>query len=154
MKRYFLTSVVFLGAACAHTIEGTQVSDTRQNRELVDIIRKVESAMEARNAAGILEYVSPNYFEDMGTTAATDDFGYGQLRDKILPESLAATNEMHIQIQVQEIQVEGDRAYADVRYSSRAQIQLPTGPLWDTRNELNRIEFAKEGDFWKITAGL
>jgi hypothetical protein len=142
-------------SACSHgVIKGTQVADTEENRTLYGIIEEVRTALEARDAQRIIAHVSPKYFEDMGTADMTDDFGYDDLVNRVLPQSLAATQEMQVAVEVQDIVVEDDRAYALVRYASRARIALQGGSTWDSHKELNRIDFAVEDGAWKIVSGL
>lgn len=140
--------------ACSHRfIRGTRVEDTRENRELYDVIEDVRVGMEERNADRVLAHVSPKYFEDMGTTDQKDDYGYDQLK-ALLPQSFEATKEMTVAMDIHAINVEDDHAYADVRYASRARIELPSGTSWDTHREFNRIEFIRENGNWMIISGL
>ncbi|MBI3179742.1 MAG: hypothetical protein HYZ27_08770 [Deltaproteobacteria bacterium] len=141
--------------ACAHSyIPGTRVRDTSENREVVDLLEKVRTAMEARNAEQILALVSSRYFEDNGTIDPEDDFGFEELRAKFLPESLAAAQEVHLSFEIHAVEIEGDRAHADIRYNSRARFKLPAGSLWDSHREFNRVEFAREDGSWRIVSGL
>lgn len=145
---------VTLGA-CAHgRLPGTQIPATDANREIFAIVQKAAAAFAERDGAALLALVSPRYFEDNGTPQREDDYGYAELKDKILPESLQAAKEIFVDVEVQDIAVEGDRAHADLRYSSRTQLQLPAGSIWDTHREFNRIELAREEGTWKITSGL
>lgn len=142
-------------AGCAHTlIEGTQIQDTDDNRALLTVLNDVRKAMEARDPEAILMVVSKNYFEDSGTPDAEDDYGYKELSTEILPESLAAAEEMHVTFQIHDIVVSDDLAHADIRYASRVRINLPSGPLWDSHREFNRVEFAREDGTWRIVSGL
>ncbi len=154
MRTLSLVAVV-AALGCAHNyIPGTRVRDTSENREVVALLEKVRAGMEARNAEQILALVSARYFEDNGTLAAEDDFGFEELRTKILPESLAAAEEVHLTFEIHAVEIEGDRAHADIRYNSRARFKLPAGALWDSHREFNRVEFAREKDAWRIVSGL
>lgn len=153
MKSLFVPALLLV--SCAHNnIEGTQIEATNDNKQVYQIIEDIRAAMEAKNADAILKHVSANYFEDNGTNTQTDDYGYQELSGRILPDSFAAAKEVHVAIQIQDIQVEGDNAVADVRYSSRAQLSMPAGPLWDSHRDFNRITLKREKDAWKITSGL
>ena len=141
--------------ACAHSmIAGTQVPDTSENREIFEVLIKYKTALEARDAQGIIALVSTKYFEDNGTPDQSDDYGYEQLANKILPEALAATKEMYADFQVNEVAVEGNKARADIRYDSRARLDLPSGTLWDSHREFNRVEFERENGKWMVVSGL
>lgn len=151
----FVLLGAFAAAGCSHAlIEGTRVRDTPENRAVLDVVAAMQSALEAKSADQLLTIVSPNYFEDMGTADPADDFGYDQLKTKILPESFAAAREVHVAIEVHDVVVDGEHAWADVRYSSRAWLNVPGGDKWDTRRELNRIELAQVDGAWLIVSGL
>ena len=98
--------------------------------------------------------MSPLYFEDNGTAQREDDYGYEELKSKILPDAMNVAQEVHVDFQVHDIVVQGDRAHADVRYTSRARLELPSGSLWDSHKEFNRIELARQNDRWQIVSGL
>jgi len=141
--------------ACAHSmIQGTQVRDTPDNRQVLTVVHKAMAALRERDMTALLALISPRYFEDNGTADQGDDYGYQQLKDKILPEITKLAQEVQIDVEVQDIAVEGDRARADVRYQSRAQLALPAGTKWDSNKEFNRIELVREGGGWLIVGGL
>ena len=73
---------------------------------------------------------------------------------QLLPQSFEATKEMHVVLDLHAITVEDDHAFADVRYASRARIELPSGSSWDAHREFNRIEFVREDGNWMIVSGL
>ncbi len=140
--------------SCAHArIEGTQVRDTPDNRAVYEVVRAALAALTARDSDALLALVSTRYFEDNGTPQVEDDYGYEQLKE-LLPDSLAAAEELFVDVEIQDIVVEGPIAYAYLRYASRVRLVLPAGSSWDSHRDLNRIELAREGDVWKITRGL
>lgn len=142
-------------SACAHSyIPGTQVADTRANRELMSVIEAFRDAMQAGNAESILELVSHSYFENMGTAQESDDYGYEHLKNAVLGAHLPIATEIHVTIRVHDIVVNENKAHADVRYNSRSKLNLPSGPKWSSRKEFNRLEFSKENERWMITSGL
>ncbi len=150
--------VVFLSVALVHCgpkmIAGTQVRNTQVNREIVAVLASLREAMETRNQEKILSLVSSNYFEDMATPDPSDDYGYEELRTKILPQSFDVTQEMYVSFEIKDIQQDHQKAYADVRYRSRARLDLPRGSMWDSHKEFNRIEFERTQNTWKIVSGL
>ena len=149
------SGALLLSGACAHSnIPGTQVRDTEQNREIYTILVKIRVALEERDASTLLSLVSPRYFEDFGTPDPRDDFGYVELKEKLLKDTMDTTKEMHVSIELHEIAIEGEYAYADVRYDSRARLELPAGRLWDTHTDFDRLRFHREDNAWKIISGL
>lgn len=150
-----LTLLAALAVGCAHTlIDGTQIPDTGENRTVYDLVRKVETALEARDTGTLLGMVSPRYFEDMGTPSDDDDYGYHEFKAFILPQSMSLAQEVQVSFEVHDIVVDGKHAHADVRYNSRARLQLPAGTIWDSHRDFNRIVFALEEGDWHIVSGL
>ena len=150
-----LSCLLALTTGCAHTnIEGTPVADTTENREVFDFLVQVREAMQNRDAPGLIALISPDYFEDMGTPSDKDDYGYQHLIDVVIPKSLEVAKEIHVSFEVHEIEIDGEQAWADIRYSSRAKLDLPSGELWDSHKEFNRIQLNRKDGKWMVTAGL
>jgi hypothetical protein len=140
---------------CRHGyLPGTQVVDTPDNRTLYQMLGRIREAFQERDAVTLLEMVSPRYFEDNGTVDPRDDYGYTELKERLLKDSMDTAKEVYVSFEVHEIGVSGDRAYADIRYNSRTRLELPAGRLWDTHGDFDRIEFAREDNVWKIVSGL
>jgi hypothetical protein len=154
--RHSLWLATLLLGGCAHQmIEGTQIRDTAENREILDVLTKLQEAMRARDADAILSMVSRSYFEDNGTPDQKDDYGYEELSTQILPQSLEVATELFVTFEVYEIVVDDAHAHADIRYASRTKVELPSGTLWDSHREFNRVELARGDDgAWMITSGL
>lgn len=154
MTKLTLAALLLPLAACgSHYIKGTRVRDTRENHAIYDVIEDVRVGMEERNTEKVLAHVSPQYFEDMGTPEPADDYGYEQLK-ALVADSFSSTKEMHVILDIHAITVEEDKAYVDVRYASRARIELPSGGSWDAHREFNRIDFVRDHDTWLIVGGL
>jgi hypothetical protein len=156
-RRSLLTTLLLLlgAGACAHSyIEGTQVIDTDENREILSIIRKARDALQARDPNTLLSMVSTRYFEDNGTPDPRDDYGYVELKEKLVKDSLETAKEVVVDIQIFEINVDGDNAYADIRYSSRTRLEMPSGRVWDTHRDFDRLQFVREDGTWRIVSGL
>jgi hypothetical protein len=148
---------VFLLAlsSCLHGyIAGTAVVDTPSNREVYQIIHRARQALQERDAATLLSLISTRYFEDNGTVDPRDDYGYTELKERLLKDSMDTAKEVYVSFDVHEIVAHGDYAYADVRYTSRTRLDLPAGRLWDTHGDFDRIELRREDQSWKIISGL
>jgi hypothetical protein len=155
VRKWVLVLGVATLAACAHgRIPGTQIPNTEPNREVYAVVRKALDALASRDSKTLLSVVSTRYFESNGTPQPEDDYGYEQLKNDILPKMMTVTKEVFIEAQVQEIDVNGDRAHADIRYSSRARLELPSGSRWDSHRDFDRITLDREPGGWKITGGL
>ena len=144
-----------IGSACAHSkIQGTEIPDTDENREVLEVLKALQSAFEVRDAEQVLALVSERYFEDMGTPDPSDDYGYAELKNEVLPKSMSTAKEFYVTFQVHEVEVMEDKAHADIRFASRARLDLPAGTIWDTHQEFNRVEFRRENKQWRIVRGL
>ena len=142
-------------SACAHAvIEGTHVRDTADNRGVYKVLAEVISALEGRDLPKLLSHISTRYFEDNGTPDPHDDYGYAELQERLLKDSLNPAKEFYIAVQVHDIQVNGDYGFADIRYSTRTRLDFPSGRLWDNHRDFDRIEFVRENHVWRVVSGL
>ena len=140
---------------CAHTtIPGTSVPDRPDQRAIFDVLVKIRENFERRDPDALLALVSRRYFEDNGTPDPRDDYGYIELHDKLLHESMALAKEVYLSFEVYDIIVHGDSAVADVRYVTRTRLDFPSGRLWDNHRDFNRIDLSREDGNWRITGGL
>ena len=150
-----ILSALLFNSSCAHTlVDGTQIDDTSENREILSVLHSVRTAMQERNQDALLALISESYFEDMGTADSEDDYGYEYLRDTVIPQTMQIAGKVVVNFSVHEIQVEDQLASADIRYNSRARLDLPTGAVWDSHKEFNRLELKRENGKWLITRGL
>lgn len=141
--------------ACAHSmIEGTNIRDTDDNRAIIEVLFKLRDAMQARDVNAVMALVSPDYFEDNGTPNQQDDYGAEELQNHILPKSFSVAKEMHVTFDVHAVTVEEEHAFADIRYHSRAFLELPAGSKWDSHKDFNRVKFERKNEVWLIVAGL
>ncbi len=156
MKHRLISCALFVFAAsCSHAkIPGTMVRDTKENREVYDVIRELQQAFVARSADRLLALVSHDYYEDMGTPDAKDDYGYDVLKTRVLPKLEQTLTEAHMAIEVHDIIIADGYAHADVRYDTRGHMNLKSGEQWARHNEFNRITFKRDGKAWKIISGL
>lgn len=155
LQRLCLLLGLWFCNGCAHQlIPGTQVLDTPQTREIYDVVVKLRHCLQDRDAANLMTLISPAYFEDNGTPDPRDDYGYLELKERLVHDSLDAAKEFVVSFQIFDIVIDGNIAHADVRYSSRTRLELPAGRLWDTNRDFDRIEFLREDGIWRITSGL
>jgi hypothetical protein len=149
-----LAPVLLIGA-CAHSkIPKTEIDDTPENREILNLVEEYTRAVEHRDAAAVLAMVSPRFYEDNGNTDRSDDYDYNGLKTS-LPQDFQRTKAMQLQVRVDDIMVDDDDAYAEVYYVYRAQNEYPAGLQWDTGSDRTRLRFVREeGGRWLIVGGL
>ena len=140
---------------CAHTmIPGTTIEDTEENRSVLSALDSLQKALQARDSDAVIALVSPTYFEDMGTIDNADDFGFDELKTTILANNLDKIAELYLKIDVHAVKVQGDEAYVEIRYRTRAKLDLPSGSTWSQGSDFSRVNFALEDGRWLIASGL
>src|SRR5262249_35279607 len=142
-----------VSASCAHSkIPQTNIDDTQDNREIWNILETYQKAVESRDADALIALISPRYYEDNGNTDRSDDYDYNGLRTS-LPKDFSRTKAMQLELRVDDIQVEEDKAFAEVYYTYRAQSEFPSGLQWDTGADRTRLRFEKTNGKWLLTGG-
>ena len=146
---------ITLMVGCAHsTIPGTTIEDTEDNRSVLKALDELQKALQARDADTVLSLISPTYFEDMGTIDNKDDFGFEEFKTSILSENIEKIAELYLKIDVHDVQVEGEQAFIDIRYRTRAKLALPSGSTWTQDSDFSRVVFLREEGRWLVSAAL
>ena len=156
--RVFVGAQVWLTcAACAgHNIAGSQVKDTRENREIIEVIEAYRRAAEQRDVDAVLALVARDtYYEDGGTPNTNDDYGYSGLEAR-LREYFKITKQLHLTISVQNVTRKENQVEADHHYTLRYEVDLPTGSTWKTTEDDDRFVLThdKASGRWFFVAGL
>jgi len=148
-------AVVLLVSACApKMIPGTKVEDTKENRDVLEVLMAYKAALEERNVDAIITLCSPKFYEDNGNADPADDYAYSDLA-RILPDTFKRLKEVRVELEVKEVKVDDKKARADMRFLYQAKMALPAGEKWHADTELNRIELERGKDgAWKIVKGL
>jgi ketosteroid isomerase-like protein len=140
--------------ACAHAkIPETQLDDTPENREVLDVMSAYQRAFEGRNADKILELISPTFYEDNGNTDVADDYDRGGLADSLRKE-FERTKKVQLELRIDDIQVDDGQASAFVFYTLRAQNDFPAGEKWQTTTDRARVQLEKQDGRWLIRSGI
>jgi len=152
------TAAAALGAcAMAPAIPGTLVTDTRENRQIIEVCEKYRRALEDRDAEVLLSLASPTYFEDSGTPKADDDYGYDGLKT-ILATRLGALKAVRYNIQYRRVTLNqtGDHASIDIRYDASYQLLTELGDRWERKQSEKRLEldYDKNKRQWLFTTGM
>lgn len=149
-----LAAATLLLAACSvHRIDGTDVADTRENREVFAVVQGYADALQRRDAAALLALVSPDYFDNAGTADPADDLDFARL-EQTLPGDLAKLESLRVQVQVRRITVDGETAVAELWSDGWYRIQTPQGPVPRRDQDLHRMKLVHRDGAWKIVAGL
>jgi len=150
-------ALFFLGAlalACAaHRIPGTQIPDNSDTRAVVAAIEAYRQAAERRDASAVLALVSQKYFDNAGTPDPSDDVDYGRLRAR-LAEDYRKTTALRLDIDVKQIDIDGNKATAYVFYEEYYRIATPAGEVAKQASDAHRMQLLREGNAWHFVSGL
>lgn len=141
------------GCATVNLIPGTKVSDTPQNRDIVNRVEEYRIAMEQRDASKLLSLAHPNYYEDSGTPSGADDYGYPGLK-RVLEQRLGALRWLRYLVRYRSVNVEGERATVDIRYDISFQLMTEMGEKWERRQNDKRLELIRENNRWMFVSGF
>lgn len=159
MKRkllYLVAALMFFGCSACHKryIENTKIPDTDDNRMILDLLETYRAAMEERDAEKLVSLCSQSYFEDMATVNKDDDFTLEEFKNKVVPEIFSHTDELYINIIVDEVETKKDRGHVDFRFDYRAHLVFPSGSKWINDASINRFKLVKIDGKWLVSDGL
>jgi hypothetical protein len=130
------------GACAPSRIPNTDVPDTRENRDVIEIAEQYRRAVEQRDTRALLALTSPNYFEDGGTPAGDDDYGIEGLR-RLLSIWSEEVRAVRYEVRYRRVSFDRqDRANVDFTYTGsftlrRAPLHLPPNAQMPRRSALN-----------------
>src|SRR5687767_1709616 len=149
--RSILGTLIALGlVGCAHDkIPLTNIDDTEENREILELVGEYHKALESLDADAILQLVSPRYYEDNGNLEANDDYDFEGLR-KSLAEDFKRTRALKVDIRVDMVEVDEDagKAWAELYYQMHAQNEYPSGLKWESGSDRTRLRFERVQNKW------
>ena len=135
MRRLFCLLAPIFIFGCAHSkIPNTNIADTVENRAILSIVENYAQAMESLDSDAVLSLVSPRYYEDNGNSDKSDDYDFEELKVK-LAEDFKRTKKIQLELRVDEIVIEEQKAYAYIFYTYRAQSVYPSGTKWNTDSD-------------------
>lgn len=140
--------------ACSHArLPGTNISDSTENRAVLDVFSRYRAALEARDPAGILALVAPGYYDagDAGHSLAPTD--YASLQKKLQTDFSKVTG-LKLEATVKDIQVKDDQAHLDYFQVLRYAVATPSGERWKSESDDARMQFVRVNGEWKIASGL
>jgi hypothetical protein len=141
--------------ACSkQMIPNTDVVDTQENRDVVLFCEQYRHALEDKNVAVLLKLMSPAYFEDGGNTKTDDDADYDKIREFLTGDFLRTTG-VRYEIRYRKITfTEQKHVYVDYTFGSAWKLPGVKQDEWHHRVADNRLDLVKDGDSYKIVAGM
>jgi hypothetical protein len=153
--RVLAWSLALFASACItpRVIAGTKVTDSKENRDLIEVCERYRHALEDRDAETLLQLASPQYFEDSGTPKADDDYGYEGLK-QVINTRLAALKSVRYSVEYRNIEVKNNRASVDIRYDASYQIGTSLGDRWERKQNEKRLTLDWNGKKWLFVGGM
>lgn len=144
----------FLGCA-PRLIAGTEVKDTTDNRDLLGAVGAYRAALQAKDVEGLMKLVSPDFFEDSGTSGADDDYDFAGLKERLVRWA-RQTGSVRADVTVKQVKVEGDVAAVNYFYDLAYQFLPGEGaePVWKRESDAKQLSLRREGGRWLITRGI
>jgi hypothetical protein len=146
--------VAALPIACSKTyISNTDVEDTDGNREVIEFCEVYRHAVERKDVATLLTLASPEYYEDGGNIDASDDIDFAGLRDYLL-DKFEEVAGVRYEIRYRRITDNEEAIWVDYTFSGSFRVPTEEGEKWRSVVEENRLELVRDGDTFKIVAGM
>ena len=136
-------------------IQGSSVEATPENLEVWNQVEEYRISLEERDPKRLMGLISREYFDNFATTdRSEDDYGYAKLEEKMAPVLRSNAKKVRMNIRLTQIRIVGDTAEADFEYSARFLLSDNGRDVWETRQDFNRLVFAREQNQWRIIEGL
>jgi hypothetical protein len=151
-----LAVLAILSACGSGMIGESKVPATQENLAIDDVLVRYKLALEAREPDQVLALVSPRYLENGSTTDdPTDDYGYQELADEVLPKLLNNVKAIQFEYRLLGIHVIGEHARVQYEYTTHFLFAEGGREGWHSRNDLNEIQMVRDqDDDWRILSGL
>jgi hypothetical protein len=180
-----ILAALLSSSACATArIPNTDVPDTRENQEIIQVAERYRRAVEQRDVRTLLSMAAPNYFEDGGTPMGDDDYGIDGLR-RLLATWAETVREVRYECRYHRVRISEDGNSASIDYTFtgsftlvRPPVDVPEGMVappesifrtdparapqsnrepresWHRRVADNRLELQRIDGQWRIVAGM
>jgi hypothetical protein len=147
-------SLTMLLACGARRIPGTDIEDNDDTRAILQVMEQYRTAIEARDAQGVLRLVSESFRDDGGTSNPADRMNYADLQKK-LPVELAKLDDVRLDLTVRKIEIESGKNTASAVYTYNLSFRMPrltNKP--QSESEIKKMWFKRDGKQWKIASGI
>jgi hypothetical protein len=148
-----VAAALLLASGCApRLIPGTDIERNDDTEAIIQVMEKYRRAMEGRDAEALMSVISPQFRDNGGTSTPDDDLDYRSLLEA-LKNRFEKIDEVHLQIDVRDIDVQRDDASAVYYYTLRWRMPRLTNTPHSSA-ELKRMEFKRAQGAWKIVSGI
>jgi hypothetical protein len=153
-----LAVVALTAVACSRVyIPNTDIEDTGQNREVILFCEQYRHAMEDKNVAQLLKLMSTAYFENSGNSASgknDDNADYEKIHDFLTGDFLK-TSGIRYEIRYRRVTfTETHHIYVDYTFAAAWRVPGVKNDEWHHKVADNRLDLVRDGDSYKIMAGM
>ncbi len=166
-RRLLLALAVVLAAPSATgcknvpTIPGTEIPDTDENREILQVLERYRTAMVRQDRATIISSTHETYYDESGTDDPSDDIVYEELPE-LLRVRLAQVDSIRFTMEYLDIYVRNERAtvhvWIDAAFHMKpilAEDGTPRlQPRFARKQDYAKFELLRDGESWLITKGI
>jgi type II secretory pathway pseudopilin PulG len=152
--RLQLAVVAVAAVACSpRLLPGTDIREDRDTRAVYDVLRTYQDALQRRDAQAVLGLVAPDYFDAGGTPDPEDDVDRSLLAQR-LPADLQNVDTVKLDLTIRKIEVQKDRAVAEVFYDGWYRVKTPRGVVPRRDSDIHQMRLRKVEGQWLVSGGL
>ena len=149
-----LLAVLLVGCT-PKKIPGTDLDDTSETRQIIDVLQKYRVAVEHKDLDTLLKMADPSFRDDGGSVNPEDDLDYAGLKTR-LPERLAKVTDLKLDLTIKRIELDEEEKFARVTYSYQLTFKVPDYTTrTQSENDIKQMVLKRDGsDGWKIASGI
>ncbi|HRI09952.1 MAG TPA: hypothetical protein PKW35_19150 [Nannocystaceae bacterium] len=142
-------------------IPGTEIPDTEENREILQVLERFRTAFVRQDTAAIVATAHPTYYDESGTDDPGDDVVYEEL-GPLLNRRLAQVDSVRFTVEYLDVFVRNERAtvhvWVDASFHMKPILKEDGTPRLQPRfarkQDYAKFELLRDGDSWRITKGI
>lgn len=158
-----LGSAAFVGTACRRTdnLPGTEIPNTPDAREVLEVVEKYRVAFLRKDAAAIWALAHVSYRDEAGTDDPSDDIDYESL-GPLLRERLGQIDSLRFAIDYVSLRIERDhavlRVWIDASFRMKPILSPDGKPReqspFERQQDFAEYELLRDKGLWRFVKGL
>lgn len=132
----------------------SEILDTAEAREVLEVLYQYRQALVSKDFGTLLRLVSEDYYDNAGTTHTTADDWTRTNLPEIFEMMAEYAEEIQYRVLVKDLQVQGPQARIDFEFQYSFRYRVGETETLDAGRDVNRMEFVREGDRWRIISGM
>lgn len=141
-----LTSVMLQSGCKPRLLPSTNVAATRENKRVVAFLEHYKAAIEKRSVDAVMELVSKDFSDNMGTDDPALHMDYLALKDR-LEKYFPRVQDIRLSMFVQRIgKLDKERVEAVFYFNKQVLMDTPSGEKWASFREVSRMVIRRRHD--------